>query len=68
MAFPDLIRTGYEKGVLLSSWDKWHEFRDARNETSHTYDEAKAQLVFAKLPEFRNELRFLLEKLKERAV
>jgi nucleotidyltransferase substrate binding protein (TIGR01987 family) len=68
MAFPDLIRTGYEKGVLLSSWDKWLQFRKARNETSHTYDEAKAQLVLAKLPDFRDEVRFLLEKLKERAV
>lgn len=68
MAFPDLIRTGYENGVLLSSWDKWDKFRKARNQTSHTYDEGKALLVVARLPEFRTELQFLLQKLKERAI
>ncbi|QLH41985.1 MAG: nucleotidyltransferase substrate binding protein [Coxiellaceae bacterium] len=38
-SFPNLIRTGFERGLLLNSWDVWQKYRYARNITSHTYDE-----------------------------
>ena len=68
MAFPDLIRTGSEQGLLLSGWDAWKEFRKARGITSHIYDEAKAKEVFAALPRFRDEARFLLTQLEKRVI
>lgn len=66
MTFQDLIRTGSEQGLLLSGWDRWREFRQARTDTSHTYDENKALKVVAHLPAFLDEARHLLKQLQER--
>src|SRR5689334_22900934 len=43
MSFPDLIRTASERGLLLSGWDIWKDYRHAHNATSHTYNETKAK-------------------------
>ena len=66
MSFPDRIRTGAERGLLLNSWDEWRRFRDARNATSHAYNEKKANEVFVRIPAFRDEAAFLLARLAER--
>jgi nucleotidyltransferase substrate binding protein (TIGR01987 family) len=66
MTFQDLIRTGSEQGLLLSGWDKWRDFRQARTDTSHTYDEDKALKVIARLPAFLDEARYLLTQLQAR--
>lgn len=66
MSFQDLIRTGDERGLLLNGWDVWSGYRKARGTTSHTYDETKAAEVFAIIPDFFEEAKFLLEKLQER--
>jgi nucleotidyltransferase substrate binding protein (TIGR01987 family) len=66
MSFPDMIRTGAERGLLLNSWDKWKLFRHARNATSHAYNEKKANEVFVRIPAFRDEAAFLLARLQER--
>lgn len=66
MSFPDMIRTGAERGLLANSWDKWKLFRDARNATSHAYNEKKANEVFERIPAFRDEAAFLLARLQER--
>ena len=67
MSFPELIRTGSERGLLLSGWDVWQGYRKARGITSHTYDEARADQVFAVIPEFLDEVRHLLAQLQERS-
>jgi nucleotidyltransferase substrate binding protein (TIGR01987 family) len=66
MTFQDLIRTGSEQGLLLSGWDKWRDFRQARTDTSHTYHEKKALHVVAQLPAFLRESRYLLNALQTR--
>lgn len=66
MSFPELIRTGSEQGLLLSAWPTWRDFRKARGTTSHTYDEQKAEAVFAIIPAFLADARFLLRRLQER--
>ncbi|EFQ24238.1 nucleotidyltransferase substrate binding protein, HI0074 family [Aminomonas paucivorans DSM 12260] len=66
LPFPDLIRWGCERGLVLSDWTAWMAYREARGTTSHTYDGAKAQAVFAVIPAFRDEARFLLARLEER--
>ncbi len=65
MPFQDLIRTGSERGLLLSDWSRWKVFRTARSITSHTYDENKAREVFAIIPEFLAEASHLRDRLKE---
>lgn len=66
LSFPGLIRKGNEKGLLLSDWTKWKVFREARNLTSHTYNETKAKDVFAIIPDFYQESHFLYNKLNDR--
>ena len=66
LSFANLIRMGNEKGLLLSDWSKWKLYREARNSTSHTYNEEKANFVFQIIPDFYNEADFLLKKLIER--
>jgi nucleotidyltransferase substrate binding protein (TIGR01987 family) len=65
MSFPALIRTGSERGVLRSGWDRWFDFRKARNTTSHAYDEARAKLAVDLAPEFLAEVDYLYRKLTE---
>ena len=60
MAFPDLIRTGSERGILRSDWSHWKEFHKARSITSHVYDERKPREVFAVIPDFLGEAEHLL--------
>lgn len=68
MTFPALIRTGWEQGLVAGGWPIWDGFRNMRNITSHTYDEAKAADVAAKVPAFLEEAKFLAGKLEARLV
>lgn len=65
--FPDLIRSGNEIGLLRSDWMRWREFRQARNDSSHTYDARKAEAVYAMVPDFLEEARYLHAQLMERS-
>ncbi len=64
LSFPDLIRLGSKRGLLLHDWEKWSEYRTARNITSHTYDRKKANQVIALLPDFFTDAEYLLNKRK----
>lgn len=67
MTFPALIRTGVEQGLVAGEWTDWRMFREMRNITSHTYDEAKAVQVVAAIPAFLAEAQGLLARLQTRA-
>jgi nucleotidyltransferase substrate binding protein (TIGR01987 family) len=67
MAFPTLIRTASDLGVLRSGWDVWSRFRDARNLTSHVYSEETARKVLEKIPSFAEEAEFLYLSLERTA-
>ena len=65
MTFNEIIRNANKLGLLKSNLEKWTEFRQKRNSTSHTYDEKVAIEVMAIIPEFKTEAEFLLEQLKK---
>ncbi len=65
LSFSDLIRVGAEHG-LVADPERWFEYRRQRNITSHAYDEAKADGVFAAAVAFVGDARDLLERLRER--
>lgn len=65
--FQNLVRTGNEKGLLRSDWLRWKEYRQARTNSSHTYDEDKAEAVYHIAPDFLQEARYLCEQLVERS-
>ncbi len=63
LAFGDLIRLGFERGLLQSSYDVWAGFRQARGTTSHTCNQRKAEQVYSVIPSFYREARFLYDSL-----
>lgn len=62
LSYRDLMRMGAAKG-FIDDPAPWFRFREMRNITSHTYDEAKAELIASVLPEFLDRARFLLREL-----
>jgi nucleotidyltransferase substrate binding protein (TIGR01987 family) len=66
MSFNDLIRTGYEAGLLDAELSQWKSFRQSRGTTSHTYDETKAQEIFETIPAFLLEAKFLARQIENR--
>jgi len=64
MSFPTLIRTGIEQGLVSGTWDQWRTFREMRNITSHTYNDARALLVTGAIPGFLAEAQSLLARLQ----
>ncbi len=67
MIFADLIRTGNEQGLLVGDWMVWKKFREMRSATSHAYDEAIALKVVSGIPDFLEEVKFLLHQLEVRS-
>lgn len=68
LTFAGLIRSGDRLGLLRTGWPGWKEFKDARNETVHTYQEAKARDVAAHAANFLPEAEHLLAELKARTM
>ncbi len=63
--FADLIRTGNEQKLLRSDWARWKVYRQARTDSSHTYDEEKAIVVYQIAPEFLEEAKYLYQQLNK---
>ncbi len=61
----DLYRLGARKGLIVEP-EKWFIYHQARNQTSHTYDQTKAQLVLDVAMEFLPSAKDLLQKLQQR--
>ena len=66
MTFNEMIRQANKMGLLRSNLEKWNNYRQKRNLTSHTYDEKIAQDVVSIIEDFALEAKHLLEKLKEK--
>jgi nucleotidyltransferase substrate binding protein (TIGR01987 family) len=58
----ELFRIGFEQG-LLDDPEAWFYYLKMRNQTSHVYDEAKADMVFAAARTFLQDAQSLLERL-----
>lgn len=64
MSFNDMVRTANQLNLLKSNLEIWTEYREMRNLTSHTYDEVIAQKVVSIIPQFYEEILFLINNLK----
>lgn len=60
----ELFREAARVG-LIDDAETWFDYHDARNETSHTYDEAKAEEVYLTARSFAVDARKLLNELKK---
>ena len=65
MNYRDLLRVALEIG-LIHHIEDWFLFREARNQTSHAYDQIKAQAVFEVTLKFHHSAQFLINQLKQR--
>lgn len=63
LTFNELIREAYAKGLISQEITVWRTFREQRGTTSHTYDQLKAEDVFAGIPTFLNEALYLYVQL-----
>lgn len=64
LSFNEMVRTAMQLNLLKSDLAKWTEFREMRNLTSHTYDENVALKVSSIVPDFYEEITYLLKELK----
>ena len=64
LSFNEMVRTAMQLNLLKSDLAKWTEFREMRNLTSHTYDENVALKVSGIVPNFYEEITYLLKELK----
>ena len=64
LSFNEMVRTAMQLNLLRSDLAKWTEFREMRNLTSHTYDENVALKVSGIVPDFYEEITYLLKELK----
>lgn len=60
-----LYRVAAKTG-LIDDIETWMDFHKARNQTSHTYNRAIAQVVFDMAPVFAGRALQLLSKLEDR--
>ncbi|MFA5866019.1 MAG: nucleotidyltransferase substrate binding protein [Phycisphaerae bacterium] len=60
----ELFRLAARYGLIKEPLP-WFSYGDARNLTSHTYNEEKAEAVFESAKNFVPDARFLLERLEE---
>lgn len=65
MTFNEIIRKANRLGLLKNDLEKWTEYRQKRNMTSHTYDEKIAAEVVSIIPDFKDEAVYLLDNLKK---
>lgn len=65
--FQNLVRSGNEKGLLRSDWSRWKDYRQARTDSSHTYDEEKAESVYMVASDFLIEAKHLYKQLIDRS-
>jgi len=61
----DLFRIAHERG-LIRDVEKWFVYLNARNRTSHIYDEMVAEEVFSVTLEFHLDSMFFTQELEKR--
>jgi nucleotidyltransferase substrate binding protein (TIGR01987 family) len=66
VSFKKLIRIGLDKKLLKSSVEKWSEYRDARNLTSHTYKLKNAESVISVAFDLAKEVEEYVSELEKR--
>lgn len=64
LSFNEMIRIASKLNIIKSDLEKWTQYRTMRNLTSHTYDEEIALKVVGIVPDFYEEISFLLAKMK----
>jgi len=67
MSFQGMIRIGARERLLQTGWPDWKDFKEARNQTVHSYHEPKARLVAESAKAFLPQAEYLLLTLQKRS-
>lgn len=65
LTYMEIVRAAAEAG-LLQETQRFRDYREKRNITSHTYDAEQAEQIVAVLPAFTADVRALLDELARR--
>ena len=63
--YRDLLLIANESG-LIGEVERWFQYREARSQTSHAYDESKANMVYEVLSSFSEQASFLIDEMTYR--
>ena len=50
---------------FINSWEKWRNYYDKRNDTSHEYNENKSKIVFDEIKDLIEDSEFLYKQLQK---
>jgi len=67
MSFQGMIRIGARERLLQTGWPDWKDFKEARNQTVHSYHEPKARLVVESAKLLLPQAEYLLRTLQRRS-
>lgn len=65
LSYMEVVRAAAEAGLLRET-QRFRDYREKRNITSHTYDAEQAEQIVAVLPAFVADVRALLDELARR--
>ena len=66
LTFNETIRKANQMGLLLSNLEKWTDYRQKRNLSSHTYEETIANSVVNVVKDFQKDAEYLYNELEKR--
>ena len=66
MTFNNIIHEAFGKNLIRSDITVWRKYRRNRGIASHTYNEDRAQEIFAGTRDFLQDVRYTLARLKEK--
>ena len=66
LTFNEAIRKANQMGLLLTNLEKWTDYRQKRNLTSHTYEETIANSVVSVVKDFQKDAEYLCNELEKR--
>lgn len=66
LTFNETIRSANKLGLLLSNLEKWSNYRQKRNLSSHTYNLDVAMQIVKITKDFQCEVHYLIDKIVEK--
>jgi len=67
MSLAVLIRAANERGYTTVEWERWDQFRKARNSAAHEYREELADVIVGEAKDFLNAISEIAAKIREKS-
>ncbi len=67
MSLASLVRAANERGYTTVEWERWDEFRKARNSAAHEYREEIADVILGEAKQFLPAISQIATKIREKS-